>query len=527
VNESGWRPLRRPQPKSEGAEGFVVTPFVRLARVHALSAASDGAITAALAGSIFFSISPEESRGRVALALILTMAPFAVVTPLIGPAIDRVAGGRRMMIMATLVGRVVVAFFMISHFDTLLLFPEAFGILVLQKGYAVAKSAVVPQFVKSEQDFVGANSRLALISSIAGPSGAAIAGAFSIIGGPAFAAAIAMIGFIVATIFALQLPKIVVAPEPVEAAERAELRDAKILLAATSMAVIRGVVGFVTMLLMFELRGGKEALDISGDGAALGGASATARGIDITGDPRAPVWHFGLVGLFAVSGSLSGARLAPAARARVVEERILAGSLGGIVAIALFTALNGSIFGTALLAFIVSFSTVTGKLAFDALVQRDAPDANYGRSFARFEARFQLAFAIGAFIPVMIRMGVTVGALLVAIAAGAALFSYVAGGPGRSAFSRRRSGPASPATPAAPAAAAGMVDDEFGEDATVELTEEDLRPSQPAPPATTAQIAAPDHWDDTTPYVSSIDGVEVDPSPPRQSDDRDGDDAVH
>lgn len=498
----------------------MVTPFVRMARVHALSAASDGAITAALAGSIFFSISPEESRGRVALALLLTMAPFAVVTPLIGPAIDRAAGGRRMMIMATLIGRVVVAFLMIRHFDTLLLFPEAFGILVLQKGYAVAKSAVVPQLVKSEQDFVGANSRLALLSSIAGPTGAAIAGGFSVLGGPAFAAAIAMVGFIVATILAFQLPKIVVAPEPVEAAERAELRDAKILLAATSMAVIRGIVGFVTMLLMFELRGGKEALNTSGDGAAFGGASATARGIDITGDPRAPVWHFGLVGLFAVSGSLSGAKLAPAARQRVVEERILAGSLGGITAVALFAALNGSIFGTALLAFAVSFSTVTGKLAFDALVQRDAPDANYGRSFARFEARFQLAFAAGAFAPVMIRMGVPVGAFLVALAAGGALFSYVAGGPGRGAFSKRLLPGSDLAVDPAPSA----VDDI--DDATIEISDEDLRPSQPAPPATTSEIAAPEYWDDTTPYVSSIDGVEVDPTPPTVADDRDDDDVV-
>lgn len=522
MTDSGWRPLRRPQPAKKGAEGFVVTPFVRLARVHAAAAASDGAITAALAGSIFFSISPDESRGRVALALLLTMAPFAVVTPLIGPAIDRVSGGRRMMIVATLVGRVVMAFLMIRHFDTLLLFPEAFGVLVLQKGYAVSKSAVVPQFVKSEQDFVSANSRLALLSSMAGPAGAAVAGGFSVIGGPAFAAAIAMIGFIVATILALQLPAIVVAPEPVEAAERAELRDAKILLAATSMAVIRGIVGFVTMLLMFELRGGKEALNTSGDGAALGGATATVRGIDITGDPRAPVWHFGLVGLFAVTGSLSGAKLAPALRIRVTEERMLAGALAGIVGIAAFAGLNGTIFGTALLAFIISFGTVTGKLAFDALVQRDAPDANYGRSFARFEARFQLAFSVGAFIPVMIRMGAQVGAWLVAIAAGAALFSYIAGGPGRGAFTRRlRGGLPGASVPAVPAVADVIEDD----DDTVELTEEDLRPSQPAAPATTTEVAAPEYWDDTTPYVSSIDGVEVDPSPPGPVDDRDDDDA--
>ncbi len=519
MNDKGWRPLGRSQPERRGAEGFIVTPFVRLARVHALSAAADGAITAALAGSIFFSISPDESRGRVALALLLTMAPFAVVTPLIGPAIDRVRGGRRVMIMATLVGRSVVAFLMIRHFDTLLLFPEAFGILVLQKGYAVAKSAVVPQFVKSEQDFVGANSRLALISSIAGPLGAGVAGLFSIVGGPAISAAIAMVGFIVATILAVQLPPIVVAARPVEAAERAELRDAKILLAATSMMVIRGVVGFVTMMLMFELRGGKDGLDVSLDGAAFGAATATARGqTGWVGDPRSPLWHFGLVGLFAVTGSLSGARLAPVIRQRVTEERMLASALGFLTAIAVFAGLNGAILGSALLGFAVSFATVTGKLAFDALVQRDAPDANYGRSFARFEARFQLAFSVGAFIPVMVRLGVQVGAWFVALATATTLVSYIAGGPGRGGFSRRlkrpETEPVKEPEPDPPV------------DETVELSVDDIRPSQPAPPAAAIEWSPPDAWDETTPYVSSIDGVEVDPSPPPPDEERDGDDAV-
>lgn len=516
MNDSGWRPLRRPQPETRGAEGFVVTPFVRLARVHALAAASDGAITAALAGSIFFSISPDESRGRVALALLLTMAPFAVVTPLIGPAIDRVRGGRRMMILATLLGRAVIAFFMIQHFDTLLLFPEAFGILVLQKGYAVAKSAVVPQLVRNEQDFVSANSRLALISSIAGPSGAAIAGLFSIVGGPAVAAALAMVGFIVSTVLGFSLPKIVVADAPAEDLEKAELRDARILLAATSMAVIRAAVGFVTMLVMFELRGGKDGVDISTEGAAFGGATATTRGIDITGDPRASLLDFALVGIFAVGGSLSGAKLAPAIRQRISEERMLASALSLIIAAGVFAGLSGDILGTALLGFAVSFGTVTGKLAFDALVQREAPDANYGRSFARFEARFQLSFAIGAFVPVMIRMGVTVGAWLVAIVAGAALASYVLGGPGRGGWRRR------------PTVAAVTPDDGGGDDlddVTAEITDDELQASQPAAPAATTELDVPDHWDDTTPYVSSIDGVEVDPTPPAPSDERDDNDA--
>ena len=126
----------------------VVTPFTRLARTHGLAAMCDAMVAVALAGSIFFSIDPSAARWRVALYLLLTIAPFAVVTPLIGPAVDRIRGGRRVMILFTVLGRAGLAYLMARHIDGLLLFPEAFGFLVLQKGYSVAKSAVVPSIVR-------------------------------------------------------------------------------------------------------------------------------------------------------------------------------------------------------------------------------------------------------------------------------------------------------------------------------------------------------------------------------------------
>ena len=43
--------------------------------------AGDTMVTVALAGSLFFDISPTAARGRVTLSLLLTMAPFAVVAP--------------------------------------------------------------------------------------------------------------------------------------------------------------------------------------------------------------------------------------------------------------------------------------------------------------------------------------------------------------------------------------------------------------------------------------------------------------
>ena len=59
----------------------MVTRFARLARTHVFSVAGDTLVTIALAGSIFFSVDAEAARGRVALYLALTLAPFAIVAP--------------------------------------------------------------------------------------------------------------------------------------------------------------------------------------------------------------------------------------------------------------------------------------------------------------------------------------------------------------------------------------------------------------------------------------------------------------
>ena len=530
MTEDGWRPLRGPNPERRGAEAFVVSPFMRLARVHAFGAASDAAIAVTLAGSIFFSISPDDSRGRVALYLALTMAPFAIVAPLLGPAIDRAKGGRRWMILGTAAGRAVVSFLMISNIDSLWLFPLAFTILVLQKAYSVAKSAVVPALVRSEGDLVSANSRLALISAISGMAGATLSGIFSLIGGPSFAAAIAMVGFVATTVLATQVPRTVVAAEPAQEIERAELRDTQIVLAAYATAILRGIVGFVTFLLAFEFRGGKEGLDISTDGSAAGGMTATAevRGIDITGDPAAPAWHFGVVLLAAGIGALIGARIAPSLRERTAEERMLQTSLAAVALAALFAAFSFDLFGAAVLSFFIAAGAATGKLAFDSLVQREAPDANYGRSFARFEARFQGAWVIGAFIPAVIPLNLAVGGIAVAAAAIFALLSYLIGKPAHSAVSfssvrgsnplrnRQSRSPAesesppmaAPAETTPPPVAAEPAPDP-GLDDPDELTMEDLRPSQPEAPAGTSDYAL--GWGVSEPIISSVDGVEVDP----------------
>ena len=57
--------------------------------------AVDSAMAVALANTLFFAAATGESKGKVALYLLITIAPFAVIAPLIGPALDRVQHGRR------------------------------------------------------------------------------------------------------------------------------------------------------------------------------------------------------------------------------------------------------------------------------------------------------------------------------------------------------------------------------------------------------------------------------------------------
>ena len=72
-----------------------------------------------------------------------------------------------------------------------------------------------------------------------------------------------------------------------------------------------------------------------------------------------------------------------------------------------------------MLAVVVNFAAAVGKLAFESIVQRDAPQANRGRAFARFETRFQLAWAVAGLIPVVIVIPGWVGFLVVGVVIGA------------------------------------------------------------------------------------------------------------
>src|SRR5690606_34528765 len=100
--------------------------------------------------------------------LLVSFAPFLLIAPFIGPAIDRVRGGRRLIVQGVATSRILLQMLMVQFADDIVLFPLVFVALVLQKTYTVSKSALVPAVVRSERELVEANSKLGVIAGISG-----------------------------------------------------------------------------------------------------------------------------------------------------------------------------------------------------------------------------------------------------------------------------------------------------------------------------------------------------------------------
>jgi MFS family permease len=374
------------------------SPFSRLALAHALSVGGDTLIAVALAGSIFFNVSADAARPKVLLYLGVTMVPFAVVAPVMGPALDRTRGGRRLVLAASAAGRALLCLLMAGHIKSLLFYPEAFGALALSKGALVAKSALVPAVVDDDSALVEANSRLALIAVLAGSVLAPVGAGVSALLGSSWVLRLGTLVLGAAAVAAVRIPAAKTLAPPVAAVEVAELRARPVLLAATAMGLLRAGVGFLTFVVAFALKRSHE-----------------------------PAWLFGLVVAAGAAGGLVGAVLAPPLRRRVREEAILIGALLLPAVVAIFGARGYSRVGVAVVAAAVSVGASAGRLAFDSLVQRDAPDAARGRTFARFETRFQLAWVAGAFVPAAAPIPGRLGFLILAIGLGFAGLSYLAG----------------------------------------------------------------------------------------------------
>jgi len=131
-----------------GASGAARTGLSTLVELTAAASIADAFVAVSLAGTIFFSTNIDQARGRVALFLLVTMAPFAVFTPVIGPALDRLTQGRKYLLGGTLVARGLLCWGMSAAINNpVTLLPAAFGILVLQKCFGVVRASVAPRLL--------------------------------------------------------------------------------------------------------------------------------------------------------------------------------------------------------------------------------------------------------------------------------------------------------------------------------------------------------------------------------------------
>jgi MFS family permease len=384
-----------------GAQGARESGLSRLIELGFVNAAGDTAFAVSLAGTVFFAVPSSQARDRVALFLLLTMAPFALMAPLIGPVLDRFRHGRRWAIGATLGLRGFLVWSLAAsiHNSSAWLYPAALGCLVASKAYGVTRASAVPRLLPKEIDLVTANSRISLAGVAGATVGAGIAGAFAAIG-PQWSLRWAALVYTVGLILAIRLPSRVDSPAGEEMTGTAG-RDARrrAITAAVSRGIrcnlgLRFVSGFLTMYLAFLLRD----KPISGiDGAVAAGAVIAAAGIGNS------------------LGTLTGSLLKARKPEKVVLIVLLADAIVA-VAVAVFYGFPLLI----VLGLVAGLCSSLGKLSLDAMIQRDVPETVRTSVFARSETVLQLSWVIGGgcgiLLPLIPRLGFGFLAAVLAVA---------------------------------------------------------------------------------------------------------------
>lgn len=371
--------------------------FQRLAFTHAAMMGGEAAMVVALADSFFFDVDPSGARSKVLLFLLVSFAPFLLVAPAIGPTIDRVAGGRRLIVQVVAAARVGVQLLMIPFANSLGLFPLVFVALVLQKTYTVSKSALVPAVVRTDTELVEANSKLGVIAGVAGTAAVVPAAGLQFTLGSSATLLYGAALFAVAFVGALRLPRELPVLAGTEDSATDDFDTASLQLAAAAMVLLRASVGFMLFHLAFLFRG-QDSDDKFLLGIAVGVASL---------------------------GTLTGNALAPTLRRRLPEERMLVVSLALPAVAGLWAAVVGGAVAGIAVAASVNLAAAVGRLSFESLVQRDGPVTNRGQAFAMFETRFQLGWVIAAVVPVLFNLPGRAGYGLVGLVMASALLNYL------------------------------------------------------------------------------------------------------
>jgi len=402
-------------------------PLDRLAWVHAVSTCGDALVAVALAGTLFFAVPVAAARPRVALYLLLTVAPFAVVAPLLGRLLDGRSGAGRLALAAAMALRAVLAALAVARTQSLLLYPLAFGLLVCSRAHGISRTAMVPELLapvgRDERDLVAVNGRMARVAALGGTAGALLGvGLDRLAGGGAVLWASALV-FAAGTAMALSLPTTRSRRAPGPGAQRApgpgshrdpvpeprrhplDRRAARLVrppgrvrLARAANTCVRAVGGFTLFLLAFELR--RQGVGTAGLGLLL-----AAVGV----------------------GGVVGAFLLPRAARLVREDGLLAGGLLLCGTTAWLLAGRVGVETAAAGGLAMGAGIAAARLGFESLVQREVPAPARGTAITRAETTFQLAWVAGAVLPVAFPLPTTPSLLAAAVVCLVAATTYTVG----------------------------------------------------------------------------------------------------
>jgi MFS family permease len=378
--------------------------------------AVDAAMAVALANTLFFAAANGESKSKVALYLLITIAPFAVIAPLIGPALDRLQHGRRVALATSFMLRTVLAVVLIANYDgasgsfpSWVLYPCALGMMVLSKSFSVLRSAVTPRVLPPTIDLVRVTSRLTTFGLLGGTlvGGTMAAGAewaFNLLHLPGSLYVVVAVT-VAGAALSMRIPKWVEVtegevpatltyhggsgelrrrPEPHKTTgEPRQPLGRNIIAALWGNCTIKVMVGFLFLYPAFVAKshdaGGWEQLRILG---VIGAAAA--------------------IGNFA--GNFTAARLKLGHPSLLVLRCTIA-----VTTVALATALTGKLMVAALATLVTSGAAAIAKASLDASLQDDLPEKSRASAFGRSESLLQLAWVAGGATGVLIYTDLSVG----------------------------------------------------------------------------------------------------------------------
>jgi MFS family permease len=401
------------------ASGAGKTGLSNLIELSIAGSIGDAFVVIALAGTLFFSSSAEQARGRAAFALLVTIAPYAILAPLIGPLLDRVRRGNKYILIGTFLARGLLCWAMagaVQSNDVVTLLPAALAVLVLQKAYAVTKSAVTPRLLPPGLTLVSANSRFNLSSLLSTSVGAGLAlGVDKVLGdhsgGAAWVLRLATVIYLASIVLGLRLPDQVdeQVPEPqpdaptngaaaqpgptttrpytVPGTTRPSPRRRPFAIpklgpavfeAMQANATVRLFYGFMISFLAFILR--TEKFGHTSDKIALGGLAAVI-----------------------AIGGLIGTGIGSALRSRAPQLLIFV-VLVVSVAVTIAGALMFGLPAVLIVALVATIAQTLVKASLDSILQREVPEETRSSAFAFSETIHQLALVIGGLIGIALSL---------------------------------------------------------------------------------------------------------------------------